>query len=320
MKAIQVQAFGSPEVLQLREIPTPQPAAGQVLVRVRAAGVNPYDAYMRSGSYAIKPELPYTPGSDAAGIVETVGAGVKGVAKGARVYTATTLSGAYAEYALAVEAQVHPLPERISFTQGAGVWVPYGTAFHALHQRAHGRRGETLLVHGASGGVGIAAVQLARAAGLRVFGTAGSERGAELVRREGASEVFRHDQPDYLEKIMTATAGRGVDVILEMLANVNLGHDLKLLAQNGRVVVIGSRGDVTITPRDLMARRASISAFTLWATTEAEKQEIFAGLGAAMEAGIVRPVVGRELPLAQAAEAHRAILEPGAYGKIVLIP
>ena len=158
MKAIQVQAFGGPEVLQLREIPTPQPAAGQVLVRVHAAGVNPYDAYMRSGTYAIKPELPYTPGSDAAGVVKAVGAGVKGVASGARVYTATTVSGAYAEYTLALETQVQPLPERISFAQGAGVWVPYGTAFHALHQRAHGRRGETLLVHGASGGVGIAAV------------------------------------------------------------------------------------------------------------------------------------------------------------------
>ncbi|MGH9394303.1 MAG: NADPH:quinone reductase [Terriglobales bacterium] len=318
MKAILVREFGGPEVLKLEEIPTPRPEAGQVLVRVHAAGVNPYDTYMRTGTYAIKPALPYTPGSDAAGVVEAVGAGVARVRAGERVYTATTLSGAYAEYTLALEAQVHALPERVSFAQGAGVWVPYGTAYHALHQRAKARRGETVLVHGASGGVGLAAVQLARASGLRVLGTAGSERGAELAQREGA-QVFRHDQPGYRDEIMAATAGRGVDVILEMLANVNLGHDLKLLASDGRVVVIGSRGDVTISPRDLMARRASILAFTLWGTSEIEKQEIFAGLGAALQAGIVRPVVGRELPLAEAAAAHRAVLEPGAFGKIVLL-
>src|SRR6185437_6278856 len=318
MKAIQVSEFGGPEVLKLVEIPVPRPEAGQVLVRVRAAGVNPYDTYMRTGTYAIKPALPYTPGSDAAGVVEAVGAGVSRVQQGDRVYTATTVTGAYAEYTLALEAAVHPLPSSLSFAQGAGIWVPYGTAYHALHHRAQARRGETLLVHGASGGVGIAAVQLARAAGLRIFGTAGSERGAELVKREGAQEVFRHDQPGYLELIAKAAGGRGVDVIVEMLANVNLGHDLKLLAQNGRVVVIGSRGDATITPRDLMARRGSITAFTLWGTTDAEKQEIFAALGAAMQGGIIRPVVGKELPLAEAAQAHRDVLAPGSFGKIVL--
>ncbi|MGH9482204.1 MAG: NADPH:quinone reductase, partial [Terriglobales bacterium] len=226
MRAIQVSEFGGPEVLRLAEVATPRPQAGQVLVRVHAAGVNPYDTYMRTGTYAVKPPLPYTPGSDAAGVVEAVGAGVTRVGPGERVYTATTLSGAYAEYALALEAQVHPLPAGLSFAQGAGVWVPYGTAYHALRQRTRARAGETLLVHGASGGVGLAAVQLARALGLTVLGTAGSDAGAALARREGAHQVFRHDRPGYLEQILAATAGRGVDLILEMLANVNLGHDL----------------------------------------------------------------------------------------------
>lgn len=273
---------------------------------------------MRTGTYAIKPSLPYTPGSDAAGVVEAVGAGVSGVRTGERVYTANMASGAYAEYALAPEEQVHRLPDGLTFAQGAGVWVPYGTAYHALYQRTHARAGETLLVHGASGGVGIAAVQLARGLGLTVLGTAGTDKGEALVRREGAHQVFRHDRPGYLDAILAATGGRGVDLIVEMLANVNLGHDLKLLAPGGRVVVIGSRGDVTITPRDLMARRASVMAFTLWGTSEAEKREIYAGLAAAMEAGIIRPVIARELPLADAAAAHRAVLEPGASGKIVL--
>ena len=320
MKAILVREFGGPEVLKLEEVPTPRPVAGQVLVRVRAVGVNPYDTYMRNGTYAIRPPLPYTPGSDAAGTIESVGAGVSKVKPGDRVYTANTLSGTYAEYTLAVESQVHPLADRVSFAQGAGVWVPYGTAYHALRHFADARAGETVLIHGASGGVGIAAVQIARAMGLVVFGTAGSAKGLELVTREGAHQAFDHGQAGYQGGILEATDGRGVDVVLEMLANVNLGADLKLLARDGRVVVIGSRGDVTITPRDLMSRRASVRAFTLWGITEAEERETLAAMATGLENGTMRPVVGKELPLAHAGQAHRDIMTSGAFGKIALIP
>ena len=320
MKAIVVPEFGGLEVLQFKEVPTPRPAAGQVLVRIHAAGVNPYDTYMRAGVYAIKPPLPYTPGSDAAGVVEAVGEGVTKVKPGDRVYTAKTLTGAYAEYALALDSQIHPLPPKISFAQGAGVWVPYGTAYHALNHCTKARAAETLLVHGASGGVGLAAVQIARAMGLTVLGTAGSDKGLELAKREGAHHVFNHTKPDYREQIMNTTGGQGVKLILEMLANVNLGHDLKMLATNGRVVVIGSRGDVTITPRDIMSRRGSILAFTLWGITGAEDKEIHAAILAGLENGTMRPIVGKEIPLAEAARAHKEVLEPGAYGKIVLVP
>jgi NADPH2:quinone reductase len=320
MKAIVVHQFGGPEVLKLEEVPKPKPAAGQVLVRIHAAGVNPYDTYMRAGTYAIKPPLPYTPGSDGAGPVEAIGEGVKKVKPGDRVYTAKTVSGAYAEYALALEEQVHALPDRISFGQGAGVWVPYGTAYHALHHSAGARASETVLVHGASGGVGMAAVQMARAMGLTVFGTAGTVKGAELVKREGAHQVFDHSKAGYQEEIMKATGGRGVDIVLEMLANVNLSADLKLLAMNGRVIIIGNRGEITINPRDLMSRRASARGFTIWAITPAEEAQIHAGLIAGLENGTLRPIVGKELPLAEAARAHKEILEPGAAGKIVLVP
>ena len=320
MKAILVPEFGGPEVLTLKEIPTPSPAVGQVLVRIHAAGVNPYDTYMRNGTYAIKPPLPYTPGSDGAGVVEAVGEGVNRVKPGDRVYVAKTLTGAYAEFALTLESQVHPLPAKITYAQGAGVWVPYGTAYHALYQCARARAGETLLIHGASGGVGIASVQIARAMGMIVLGTAGTKKGLELVKREGAHHIFDHTQPGYLEQILKVTSGQGVDLILEMLANVNLAKDLKLLAFQGRVVVIGSRGDVTITPRDLMTRRASIHSFTLWGITEAEDKEIHAGIVAGLEDGTLRPIVGKELPLAEAARAHKEVLEPGAFGKIVLVP
>lgn len=320
MKAIQVHQFGGPEVLALHEIPTPKPGPGQVLVGVRAAGVNPYDTYMRNGTYPIKPPLPYTPGSDAAGTIDAVGEGVKKVKLGDRVYTAKTVSGAYAEYCIALESQLNPLPEKISFAQGAGIWVPYGTAFTALHHHASAHAGETVLIHGASGGVGIAAVQMARAMGLTVIGTAGTKRGLDLVKKEGAHQAFDHTKPGYAEEITKSTGGRGVDVVLEMLANVNLATDLKLLAQRGRVIVIGNRGEIMINPRELMGRRASVRGFTLWAATERETTEIYAGIDAGLENGTLRPIVGKELPLKDAPQAHQDVLAPGAFGKIVLIP
>ncbi len=206
MKAIRVHKFGGSEELKLEEIPTPQPAAGQVLVRIHAAGVNPYDTYMRAGTYAVKPPLPYTPGSDAAGVIEAIGEGIKKVKVGDRVYTARTITGAYAEYALALEEQVFCLPEKINFAQGAGVWVPYGTAYHALFHSAQAHASETVLVHGASGGVGTATLQLARAAGLTVFGTAGTAKGLELATREGAHRVFDHAKPSTISSKLCGPA------------------------------------------------------------------------------------------------------------------
>jgi NADPH:quinone reductase len=319
MKAIRVHEFGGPEVLKLEDMPTPKPSTGEVLVRVHAAGVNPYDTYMRAGTYAVKPTLPYTPGSDGAGVVEAVGDGVKKVRRGDRVYTARTISGAYAEFALALEEQVHLLPPNIDFKQGAGIWVPYGTAYHALYHSAQAHASETVLIHGASGGVGTAAVQIARAMGLTVLGTAGTPQGLDLAKREGADQVFDHHQSGYQEEILRATGNRGVDIILEMLANVNLAHDTKLLANNGRVIVIGSRGEVTVNPRELMGRRASIRGLVLWNITPEEEAEIHAGIFAGLANGTLRPVVGEELPIAEAARAHKEILEPGSTGKIVLV-
>lgn len=322
MKAIRVRAFGGPEVLKVEEVPDPQPKSGEVVVRVKAAGVNPYDTYMRSGSYASgNPALPWTPGSDAAGLVEAVGPDV-GLKPGQRVYTAGTITGAYAELALCKGSQVHRLPERVSFSQGAGVWVPCGTAYRALFQLARARSGETVLVHGASGGVGLAAVQLARAAGMKVIGTAGSDAGLALVEQEGAHHALNHKAEAYRAQIRDLTAGAGVDVIVEMLANVNLGHDLAMLASRGRVVVVGSRGNVEINPREIMAREATVTGFVLWRVSERDAQEIHAALQAGLADGTLRPVVAAELPLASAPEAHRRVMAPGggARGKIVLVP
>jgi len=319
VKAIVVREFGGPEVMTLDDVPTPSPGPGQVLVRIRAAGVNPADTYARTGAGAARPQLPYTPGTDGAGVVESAGPDVKHVRPGERVYTARSLSGTYAEFALALSSQVHPLPERVTFSQGAGVFVPYATAWRALTHFARALPAETLLVHGASGGVGIAAIQVARAAGMTIIGTAGTDKGRDLAVREGAHHVFDHRVSGYQEEILRLTGNRGVDVILEMLSNVNLGADLKLLAPRGRVVVIGSRGEVTVNPRDLMSRDAAIFGMLLWNISDEEAASTHAALKAGLENGTLRPVVGLELKLAEAPLAHRKVIEPGAYGKIVLL-
>ena len=320
MKAIRVHEFGGPQVMKLEDVPEPKPGAGQVVIRVHAAGVNPVDTYIRSGAYARKPALPYTPGSDGAGVVEAVGDGVKRLRSGDRVYLAGAASGTYAQQALCAESQAYSLPQKISFAQGAGVWVPYATAYRALFQLAEAKPAEVVLVHGASGGVGTAAVQLARAAGLTVIGTAGSDKGRELVRKEGAHHVLDHNAADFSEQLMSATGGRGADVIVEMLANKNLGKDLQLVAPGGKVIIVGSRGPVEVNPRDAMMREATVMGLMLFAASERELAGIHAALVAGMENGTLRPVVGQEMSLADAPRAHETVLAAGAYGKIVLVP
>ena len=320
MKAIRVHEFGGPEVLKLENVPDLKPGEGQVVVRVRAAGVNPVETYIRAGVYPRKPVLPYTPGTDGAGTIESVGPGATRFKAGDRVYTAGSLSGTYAEQALCEERFVFPLPANVSFAQGAAMHVPYATAFRALFHRAQGQGGETLLIHGASGGVGIAAVQIARAAGLRVIGTASSDRGKQLVAAEGAHQVLDHSSPKHFEEALAVNGGAGYDVILEMLANVNLGRDLGILAPRGRVVVVGNRGNAEINARDIMTRDGAILAMSLWNASPQELASIHAALVAGLENKSLRPIIGKELPLAEAAKAHVAVMESGAYGKIVLIP
>ena len=319
MKAIVVKEFGGPDVMKLEEVREPTAAPGQLLIRVQAVGVNPVETYIRAGAYARKPNLPYTPGSDVGGTVERAGSGVTAFKPGDRVYTQGA-AGGYAEFLVCEEALAHPLPERVSFAQGAALGVPYSTAWRALLMRARARAGETLLVHGASGGVGTAAVELGRSHGLRVIGTAGTAEGLNLAREHGAHHVLNHRDKDYLQQVMPLTNNAGVDVVLEMLANVNLDNDLDVLARNGRIVVIGNRGRVEIDPRKSMARDGAILGMTLFNATPEELREIHAGLVAGLENGSLNPVIGKEFPLADAAKAHVAVMESGAFGKIVLLP
>jgi NADPH2:quinone reductase len=320
VKAIRVSEYGGPAVLKVEEVPTPQPGPGQLLVRNHAVGINPVDTYLRSNTDNRGPKLPYTPGSDAAGVIEAVGAGVTVAKPGDRVYVGGTVSGAYAELSLCEQGQVHPLPAGASYAQGAAINVPYATAYHALFNRAHGEAGETVLVHGASGGVGIGAVQLARARGLTVIGTASTERGRRMVAEQGAQHVLDHTAVGYLDEAVKLTGGRGPDIIMEMLANVNLQKDLGAIAMRGRIVVIGNRGMVEINARLAMNRDAAILGMALNHATPAQLAGIHAALVEGLRNGSLRPVIAQELPLAQAAKSHEAVMEAGHHGKVVLVP
>lgn len=324
MKAIVARAFGGPEVLNLEDVADPQAGRGQVRVRVHAVGVNPYDTYMRAGGYAIKPDLPYTPGADAAGVIDQVGADVSGWSTGDRVYVSGTVAGkahgAYAQFVVCAPEQVHRLPERVSYAQGAGLFVPYVTAWRALFGRANTRAGDRVLIHGASGGVGSAATQFAVAVGATVIGTAGTDEGLAVVRAQGAAHAVNHRTTGYLDQIVTLTGGQGPDVILEMLANVNLDHDLTIAATGGRIVVIDNRGRVEIDARKIMTKDLSVFGLALWGIPADEIRRAHEAIIAGLERGTLTPVVGTELPLADAAEAHRRVMDPGATGKIVLIP
>lgn len=306
--------------MHLLDLPDPTPGPGEVVVQLHAAGVNPVDAYVRSGQYARLPQLPYTPGSDGAGVIAALGEGVTTWAVGDRVYIAAfgTAYGTYAERMVCPAHQVHALPAHATFAQGAALGVPAATAYRALVLRAHAKAGETVLVHGASGAVGNCAVQLARAFGLTVIGTAGSDAGLDAVRKAGAAHAFNHHDEGYAKHITEATGGKGVNLVLEMLANVNLDRDLGLLAPRGRVVVIGSRGRIEIDPRQTMGKESAVLGTTLWSTTPDEYREIHAGLEGALASHALEPLVGRELPLSRAGEAHRVILQDKAVGKLVL--
>ncbi|XP_077986742.1 quinone oxidoreductase-like [Glandiceps talaboti] len=321
MRAIRVSEFGAPEVLNVQtDVAIPTPVGKEVLIKISSAGVNPVETYIRSGNRAVLPSLPYTPGGDAAGIVEKVGPKANKFKVGDRVYTGNCTSGSYAEYGIALEDRVSYLPENITFQQGASSGTPYYTAFRALFQRGKARASETVLIHGASGAVGIACLQFGSAYGLKLLGTAGTPEGLELIKQHGAEACFNHRDPDYTKKIMAATGGTGPDLIVEMLGNVNLQKDLEMVAKFGRIVVVGNRGNIEIDARQTMAKEAAIVGMMLLCASEFDFRELMAATNAGMAKGFVKPVVGQEFPLDKAVEAHHEVIahKLGTHGKIVL--
>jgi NADPH2:quinone reductase len=311
VKAVQVRAYGGPEVLALGEVPAPPPPGpGELLIAVRAAGVNPVDVYLHSGQYTRKIALPYVPGSDAAGIVEAAGPGSP-FSPGDRVYVNAT--AVYAEKALVPASRAWRLPGTLSFEQGAAIGVPYATAHRALFHCGGAAKGETVLIHGASGGVGVAAVQLALAAGLDVIGTAGGPEGVAFLKSLGVTRALDHRAADYLNGVQP-------NLILEMLADKNLGTDLAIAAFRGRIVIIGSRGAASVEPRLTMTKDLTVRGMSLFNVSEPERAEIHASLAKGFASEALKPLVGKKFPLAEASKAHEAVMEPGARGKIVRLP
>lgn len=327
MRAIQVQKFGGPQVLQVAtNVPIPKVEPHKVLVRVKAAGVNPVDTYIREGSFGHSCSVPYTPGKDGAGLVEEIGEGVANIKRGDRVFFSNrnrnNAHGSYAQYSLLDDVDVWRLPESVSFEKGAALGIPYFTAYRAIVLKAKAQASHHLLVHGASGGVGTACIQIAKhLVGAKVAGTAGTPYGLELVQSLGADFAACHRQRGYLPKIKEWTKGHGVDVIIEMLANVNLEHDLTLLGQNGVVAVVGSHGSIEIDPRQMMGRETSIIGTALFSCTPEEWQATAKAIIQGLEAGWLDPVMDRTYPLSETKAAHHDIMHSkGAKGNIVINP
>lgn len=325
MKAIVVRKFGDPSVLTLESnVPIPVLQPNEFLIKIQSVGLNPVETYQRTGSYNPCPALPWIPGKDAAGIIEDIGSKVvTDFKKGTRVWLSMTSTGTYAQYATAPAEGVHLLPDHISFDQGT-LWTAYGTAYHALVHIGEVKAGQSLLVHGASGGVGLAAVQLAKSlGGLKIIGTAGTERGEAAVKEAGADIVFNHKDLNYTDKILEYTQGKGVDVILEMLANITLLKSMTLLAKNGKICIIGNRGAIDgFNARVLMQKRASIRGVMLFQITPEERSEIINSLNEKLSNKEIYPTINKSYPLALVSKAHEEIINPpaGAFGKLVLSP
>lgn len=317
MKAIQFTQFGDPEVLQYTHVNEPLMTEEDVLISLSAAGVNSADSYIRQGGYSFfKPKFPYTPGFDGSGIVEKVGINVTNFKVGDRVFVASCLakqtSGTYAEKMICHKDGLRKLGDNLSFEQGAALGVPASAAFRGLFQRGKLQKGETVLIHGASGGVGTLAVQMAKSIGAYVIGTAGTLEGMTKVKASGADMVVNHHEKDYDQQIPP------VDLVLEMLANVNLERDLKLIKKYGRVVIIGNRGSLDFNPRLAMEKEANILGLAVWNATEQENNDCLDGIEKMITDGIIIPEIGKTFPLEKAAQAQKESIE-NPVGKIILV-
>ncbi|CAF0822396.1 unnamed protein product [Brachionus calyciflorus] len=320
MKGILVHEFGGPEACKYEtSIPIPEPNDDQIQIRVHAAGVNPVDTYIRSGTHSRRPALPYTPGGDSAGVITKVGKNIKNFKVGDRVFTCNSDSGTYAEYTISKPMYTFKLDDSLSFEEGSALGIPYFTAYRALFLKGHAKPGETVLIHGASGAVGLACVQLAKSQGLRVIGTAGSEAGLELVKTTGADYVFNHREEGYMDKIK-ALNPEGLEIIIEMLANVNLANDIQILKwKKGRVMVVGNRGAIEMNPRFLMAKETSVTGITLFTSDEEDFHLMYNHLDALIKQKSIRPVMGHFYSIQEANKAHHDVINnTGTTGRLTL--
>jgi len=324
MRAMMASTWGEPRNLRLMEIPDPQPQRDQVAIEVRAIGCNFFDILMVQGRYQVKPPLPFAPGGEVAGFVRAIGPGVVGLTPGDRV-VALLGWGGYASVALASAASVVRMPETMSFEHGAAFGIVYQTAYFALVYRANVQRGETLLVHAAAGGVGLAAVQIGKALGARVLGTAGSSAKLAVAVAHGADAAFDYSHPDWVDRVKQATDGRGADVIYDPVGGDIFDLSLKCIAFGGRLLVVGfASGRIpSVQLNRVLLKNIAIVGLHWGAYRDHDPAKItdaMRALFALYERGAVLPVISSTYPLSQAAAALDEIASRRSVGKVLLIP
>jgi putative PIG3 family NAD(P)H quinone oxidoreductase len=323
MRAVEISQPGPPEVLRAIERADPIPAAGEVRIRVAAAGVNRPDILQRRGAYPPPPGASDVPGLEVAGVIDMLGSGVNEWHVGDRV-CALVSGGGYATLCTAPAVQCLPIPQGMDFVAGAAIPETFFTVWTNVFDRGRLRAGESALFHGGSSGIGTTAIQLAVARGSRVFATAGSDEKCRACEQLGAERAINYRTEDFVEVVKQATGGRGVDLILDIVGGDYIARDLAALAVEGRLVVIGFMGGdtATIDFRRVLGRRLTITGSTLRPRSAVEKGEIAISLRwevwPLLEQGVVKPVVYRTFPLEDAAGAHRLMESSEHVGKIVL--
>ncbi len=322
MKAVLCKQFGPPESLVVEEVPSPVPGPGQVRIRVHAAGVNFPDTLIIAGKYQFKPDFPFSPGGEVAGEVIEAGPGVGGVAPGDRVIACMT-HGAFAEEIVTEQERLLRIPDELDFPTASSMFLTYGTSAYALGQRAELRPGETLLVHGAAGGVGLTAVEIGKAMGARVIATAGTAEKLQAARDHGADEAINYTEGEFREAVKQLTGGRGADVIYDPVGGDVFDQSLRCINWNGRLLVIGfASGRIPSAPANLALLKGCSIVGVFWGSylerdpegNAANFEKIFAW----WREGALVPHISHSFPLAQASEALHALLERRVIGKAVL--
>jgi NADPH2:quinone reductase len=324
MRAVVVDRWMEPSELRLTEVPDPKVGAGQIGVDVRAAGCNFFDILIVKGQYQVKPPFPFIPGGEIAGVVNEVGAGVTGFAKGDRVLAAAPMGG-YAERIALPAAFAHRMPDAMSFEEGAGFPIVYPTSYAGLVFRANLQPGETLLVHAAAGGVGLAAVQIGNALGATVIATAGGPDKVKIALEAGADHGIDYNAEDFVARVQELTGGKGADVIYDSVGGDVFDRSLKCIAWNGRLLVIGFAGGKipSVAANRILLKNVAVTGLHWGAYAKHEPQRIpetFAALFRLYEEKKIHPVVYKGYPLAEVSAALAALGSRKTHGKVVLIP
>ncbi len=324
MRAIVVDRLMDPRDVSVRVVPDPQPGPGEIAIDVRAAGCNFSDILMLKGEYQVVPPLPFIPGREAAGVVAEIGSGVSGRKRGERVLAYTHL-GAFAERVVVPADAAFPMPDAMSFEHGAAMPIVYPTSHAALVDRAAIRSGETLLVHAAAGGVGLAAVQIGRALGARVIATASGTDKLAIARAAGAEVVVDYREQDFVPSVLDATNGRGADVIYDPVGGDTTDRSLRCIAWKGRLVVVGFAGGRIAEIRANRIMLKNISVLGLHWPVYAEKEPetvraIFADLMRLHARGDIRPLIDATYPLDRVGEALTALADRRSVGKLIIVP